>query len=392
MNNQHCEYIGFNYAPPYNGNVQQNYSNVIDPFIQHNKEFNRTNRAFLQPQYPTFHNGTNYVHPLPQSTTTQTQYQTYNNGPNYVHSMPQPVTMQQTFGNFQQNFPNYTVACSRYNQAVYAASQFTLENFWTYPARNSRSSHSVSTPKEVNLPSTKPIPPTHEEISVEVTEIFRKEDECITKVSTNERCQKLNIIKSSQSFYFLIPLIEHKIRKWKKASKRRSREKTNDPELTIACVDKQKLTLECREIVDESQSKLLNESICLQECEQQQQESRQELNDVEEICRLLESLTLGTEIEKLEEDNREINVGVDEICLEITSISMLQSDIDAKISLLRRRKRRKAHPIYEPTNSFIVVTRIMAHKIIICQTIRGRQRGKRKKKQSNFLFLDDDEL
>ena len=311
MNNQHCEYIGFNYAPPYNGNVQQNYSNVIDPFIQHNKEFNRTNRAFLQPQYPTFHNGTNYVHPLPQSTTTQTQYQTYNNGPNYVHSMPQPVTMQQTFGNFQQNFPNYTVACSRYNQAVYAASQFTLENFWTYPARNSRSSHSVSTPKEVNLPSTKPIPPTHEEISVEVTEIFRKEDECITKVSTNERCQKLNIIKSSQSFYFLIPRKEHKIRKWKKAPKCRSREKTNDPVLPVASDDKQVLKIECREFVNEAHPYLLNELIRREECDQQQQESHQDLNDVEEICRLLECLSLSTENEKLKEDYGEINAGDD---------------------------------------------------------------------------------
>ena len=52
-----------------------------------------------------------------------------------------------------------------------------------------------------------------------------------------------------------------------------------------------------------------------------------------------------------------------------------------------RNKEGKAHLVYEPIIRAIVVVRIMAHKRIICQTIRGRQKGKRKRLHN--LSFDD---
>jgi hypothetical protein len=50
----------------------------------------------------------------------------------------------------------------------------------------------------------------------------------------------------------------------------------------------------------------------------------------------------------------------------------------------KRRNQRKAQKCFEPSNSPIIVKRIVAHKQLICQTIRGRQKGRKKKFFSQF--------
>ena len=98
------------------------------------------------------------------------------------------------------------------------------------------------------------------------------------------------------------------------------------------------------------------------------------------------NLTLDEDIETEMEIKDEFMADTDEAILEIKSISMTTNDIDITISTVKRRKQQKAHPTYELIKSPIIVILCMTHKRIMCHSIRGRQRGKRKKKFQQYSF------
>lgn len=169
--------------------------------------------------------------------------------------------------------------------------------------------------------------------------ISSSHDDSAVVPETHSKKDKSNVVKSSH-FYFLIPRLDYKIRRWK-ASKSRS------PKSVV---------------------------------EEPDQPRNPKLVDVDEPCDFLMNLLLYTETDEENEKTHEILRELKDIKQEIIAISIIRDDIDSIISFLKQRKQQKAHPIYELVIASIIATRIMSHKRIMCHCIRGRQRSKRKRK------------
>ena len=202
--------------------------------------------------------------------------------------------------------------------------------------------------REKDLPSIDSIPSNH------VPSIDRSETNIIEK-------DKMEPAKPCHKFYFLIPRYSYKIRHWIKPSKSKSCKQVN--EAVISVVD------------DES----------LKELDQQQTNNLISV-DVDNLCEVLKNFHLDTgseaEIGKINESFAD----AEEIGQEIISISSIDNDIDFIIFILKRRKQQKAHSAYELIKLSIIVIRIMTHKQIMCHSIRGRQRGKKKKRFLHSYF------
>ena len=88
---------------------------------------------------------------------------------------------------------------------------------------------------------------------------------------------------------------------------------------------------------------------------------------------------------RMSENENELMAVIENSCMKI-ELGLYDLQV-RRVIWHERNKEGKAHPVYEPIIRSIVVLRIMAHKIIICQTIRGRQKGKRKRLHN--LSFDD---
>ena len=174
--------------------------------------------------------------------------------------------------------------------------------------------------------------------------ISSSNDDSVEVSETNSRKVKLNAVKSAH-FNFLIPRLNYKIRHWK-ASKSRSR----------------------KNVVEEQHDQPMNRKTV----------------DVDELVDSFMNLKLHTEIDEKYQKTEELSNEFNYIQQEIIAISIIKDDIDSIILILKHRKQQKAHPLYEPVIAFIIATRIMSHKRIMCHYIRGRQRSKRKRKFWNF--------
>ncbi|KAL7033518.1 hypothetical protein ACKWTF_007623 [Chironomus riparius] len=186
--------------------------------------------------------------------------------------------------------------------------------------------------------------------------------------SSKRSDNKMRETKTSRTVYSLTPRREHKIRKW------------NQLQFSILSHRKCNRT----DIANvRSMNRHQHSSSSSTKSADQQQHSINPASSVEidEISQLFHKLTLGDDPEKLKEKIDKIHRKLPQ---EIMSSSSNIDDSANIISSLRNRKQHKAQKYFESSNPPIIVKRIMAHRRLICQTIRGRQKGRKKKLFSQF--------
>lgn len=169
--------------------------------------------------------------------------------------------------------------------------------------------------------------PSSNEIYIQHPEIF------ITRGKGKSSSVKLS------NFYFLIPRYDHKIRRWKRNLKLHRFMNVVENPLDHALIN----------AVDENSSQS----------------------------------NLPLDVATNEEHEKCIEDQMPEL-FEISSLSMFECDIDVINSIAKRRNQKKARPMFERSNQPSIVIRIMTHKRIMCHSIRGRQKRKRKRKYLNF--------
>jgi hypothetical protein len=198
------------------------------------------------------------------------------------------------------------------------------------------------------------------------------------ETDSNDEKVKRKVAKSFH-FYFTIPRRDYRIRHWKGS-------KTKVCNVIVKEVDQQKLK-QSSEVdiseLDQQQSKSRDDIV--KELDQQQLRQANAI-DIDEFCDSVMNVDLETEPAEISKTFEELPTESEDIKQEISAISMIRNDIDEIISTLKRPKQQKAHPIHEPVILPIIVSRIIAHKKFMSHCIRGRQRGKRKRKYSEHAF------